>query len=114
MGEQRGELVAFGNRGRALLRGCLLAALLVPVGLPARAQGCIAWPGEPSPLPRLDDPAYFGGYMNDNFLACTHALALGREELRQLAENAIDASFATDARKTELRRELDAWFKRAD
>lgn len=57
-----------------------------------------------------DDPAYFGGYMNDNFLACTHALGLGRDELRQLGDNAITASFADDARKAELRRELDAWF----
>jgi adenosine deaminase len=57
-----------------------------------------------------DDPAYFGGYVNENFLACVRALGLGREELRKLGENAIEASFAGEARKLELRRELDAWF----
>jgi adenosine deaminase len=57
-----------------------------------------------------DDPAYFGGYMNDNFLACTHALGLGKPELHRLGANAIEASFADDARKAELRRELDAHF----
>ncbi len=40
-----------------------------------------------------DDPAYFGGYLNDNFIAVTEALALTKEEIFQLLHNAFDASF---------------------
>lgn len=55
-----------------------------------------------------DDPAYFGGYMNDNFVACTRALQLNEAQLRTLSHNAIAASFVSEARKFELRAELDA------
>lgn len=41
-----------------------------------------------------DDPAYFGGYMNANFLAVAEALALSREELAGIARNGFAASFA--------------------
>lgn len=46
-----------------------------------------------------DDPAYFGGYMNDNFLATAAALDLDRVSLLQLARNAFLASFASAAEK---------------
>ncbi len=54
-----------------------------------------------------DDPAYFGGYMTDNYEQCQRALGLGDEVLRTLADNAIEASFASDARKAELRAALE-------
>ncbi len=40
-----------------------------------------------------DDPAYFGGYLTDNFEAVQGALGLGREELRTLSRHAFEASF---------------------
>lgn len=40
-----------------------------------------------------DDPAYFGGYMNDNFIAIEQALHLTADELKQLAINSFQASF---------------------
>jgi adenine deaminase len=40
-----------------------------------------------------DDPAYFGGYLLDNFLAVTEALSLSHTQLAQLARNSIEASF---------------------
>jgi adenosine deaminase len=40
-----------------------------------------------------DDPAYFGGYINENYNAVAEALDLTREELAQLAKNSFDASF---------------------
>jgi len=55
-----------------------------------------------------DDPAYFGGHIGENFRAAAAGLALTREDLVTLTENAIEASFADDERKGELRRELDA------
>jgi adenine deaminase len=49
-----------------------------------------------------DDPAYFGGYMTDNFLAVARALPIGQAEVVKLCENAVRASFADEARKAEL------------
>ncbi len=40
-----------------------------------------------------DDPAYFGGYLNDNFYAVAEALDLSREDILILARNSINASF---------------------
>ena len=40
-----------------------------------------------------DDPSYFGGYVNENYLAVAEALSLTREELEQLAKNSFEASF---------------------
>ncbi|HUL09551.1 MAG TPA: adenosine deaminase [Candidatus Acidoferrum sp.] len=47
-----------------------------------------------------DDPAYFGGYMNENFRAIHSALALGEAELRVLARNGFEASFMPEAEKS--------------
>ncbi len=49
-----------------------------------------------------DDPAYFGGYMNDNFLAVAAAHEVSKQEIAQFSLNAIEASFADAARKREL------------
>ncbi|WP_151833229.1 adenosine deaminase [Acinetobacter ursingii] len=46
-----------------------------------------------------DDPSYFGGYMNDNFLAVHAALKLSNDELKQLAINSFEASFIDSAEK---------------
>ena len=56
-----------------------------------------------------DDPAYFGGYMTDNFLAVHDALGLSREQYATLTANAISASFIDEDRKSVLRAELDAY-----
>ncbi|MGQ8975164.1 adenosine deaminase [Acinetobacter schindleri] len=47
-----------------------------------------------------DDPSYFGGYMNDNFIAIAEALDLSNDELKQLAINSFEASFISEADKT--------------
>jgi adenosine deaminase len=53
-----------------------------------------------------DDPAYFGGYILDNFLAIAEALDLTRAELVALARNSIEASFLSDEEKAPFLREL--------
>ena len=40
-----------------------------------------------------DDPAYFGGYINDNFHQVAEAVGLSLEDIRTLARNSLDASF---------------------
>jgi len=49
-----------------------------------------------------DDPAYFGGYLDDNVAAVRAALALKEAEVRQLAANSIRSSFLAEERKTQL------------
>ncbi len=55
-----------------------------------------------------DDPAYFRGYIGDNYRAVTDALELTEDHLAELAFNAIVGSFADDERKIELLGELNA------
>jgi len=40
-----------------------------------------------------DDPAYFGGYVNENFVAAQEALGLTRDDLARLARNSFEASW---------------------
>lgn len=47
-----------------------------------------------------DDPAYFGGYLNENYLALTQALHVNKEELKKLATNSFKASFLPQERKS--------------
>jgi len=49
-----------------------------------------------------DDPAYFGGYMNDNFLAVTKALQPSKKELAQFTFNAINSAFINETEKMRL------------
>ncbi|HEX8955247.1 MAG TPA: adenosine deaminase [Burkholderiaceae bacterium] len=58
-----------------------------------------------------DDPAYFGGYMNDNFVACFEALPLEREHSLQLARNGFAASFLDAERKEMYLAEVNAFFE---
>jgi len=46
-----------------------------------------------------DDPAYFGGYINDNYLAAAQGRGLGPDQLVQIAENSFKGSFLGEADK---------------
>ena len=58
-----------------------------------------------------DDPAYFGGYMNENFYATQEGLNLSKEDLYKISRNAINASFLAEERKEALKDELDEYFR---
>ena len=61
-----------------------------------------------------DDPAYFGGYLNDNFVQTFAALpALGVREAYTLARNSFEASFASATDKARWIAALDAHFQQA-
>jgi adenosine deaminase len=49
-----------------------------------------------------DDPAYFGGYLTENFLAAYEALSFDEQQLRQLLDNAIRSSFLPPDHKKRL------------
>jgi adenosine deaminase len=52
-----------------------------------------------------DDPAYFGGYMNQNFMETAEALGLDQTEIKTLAENSFEGSFLNASEK-------DAWIRK--
>ena len=54
-----------------------------------------------------DDPAYFGGYMTENFQAIQVGLDLTQADLYQLAKNSFEASFLSLTEKEKFYRELD-------
>ena len=61
-----------------------------------------------------DDPAYFGGYLNQNFVETFAALPqLGARAAHQLAANSFEASFAGDNDKRRWQAQLDAVFAAA-
>jgi adenosine deaminase len=55
-----------------------------------------------------DDPAYFGGYVGDNFLQSAAALRLSNDDVVTLARNSFEASFLDDATKREYMQAIDA------
>lgn len=57
-----------------------------------------------------DDPAYFGGYVNENYTQLFAATGMGAAEAYQLARNSLEASFVSDAQKAAWIAKLDATF----
>jgi adenosine deaminase len=75
------------------------------------------------PLPRMlelglratvnsDDPAYFGGYVNDNYLAVALATGLDRAAIATLARNSFLGSFLDETGKARRLAEVDAYIER--
>jgi adenosine deaminase len=56
-----------------------------------------------------DDPAYFGGYLLENYLAVHDALALSIADLKTLARNSFEASFLSAADKARWIAAIDAY-----
>ncbi len=57
-----------------------------------------------------DDPAYFGGYINENFLRTFEATGLQAKHAYKLARNSFDGSFASNADKQRYLDKLDETF----
>jgi adenosine deaminase len=60
-----------------------------------------------------DDPAYFAGYIEENFHAVREALGLTRDDIVRLARNGVQGSFLSRAEKQRLSAELEAYLRRA-
>ncbi|MDJ0662996.1 MAG: adenosine deaminase [Acidimicrobiia bacterium] len=54
-----------------------------------------------------DDPAYFGGYVGENYTATQQALGLTADQMVTVARNSLDSTFLDRASKDELLAELD-------
>ncbi|CAM3298982.1 adenosine deaminase [Zobellia roscoffensis] len=58
-----------------------------------------------------DDPAYFGGYMNENFWGITKALNLSKVQIAELAKNGFKASWLSEQEKQEFLEQIDLYLK---
>jgi adenosine deaminase len=56
-----------------------------------------------------DDPAYFGGYIAENYRAAAEALGLSRQDIIQLAKNSFEASFLPSEQKRRWMDSVDAF-----
>jgi adenosine deaminase len=55
-----------------------------------------------------DDPAYFGGYVNENYKVLAENLELTKQDILTLARNGFEASFASQVEKQSMLRKLAA------
>jgi adenosine deaminase len=58
-----------------------------------------------------DDPAYFGGYMNDNYASLIHRTGISKTELLQLAKNGINGSWMNQHTKEQHLERLHTLFQ---
>lgn len=58
-----------------------------------------------------DDPAYFGGYLNENFIAIYKALDLSKEQIIQLAKNSFNSSFISKEQKENYIKQIEEFAK---
>ncbi|MBC8003958.1 MAG: adenosine deaminase [Verrucomicrobia bacterium] len=58
-----------------------------------------------------DDPAYFGGYILENFRSVSHALNLSKEQIIQLVKNSFQASFLSEDEKLSLIAKVDRYIQ---
>jgi adenine deaminase len=56
-----------------------------------------------------DDPAYFGGYLGDNYVATQAALELSRDQMVAIARTSLAACFVDDTERSRLLAELDGY-----
>ena len=58
-----------------------------------------------------DDPAYFDGYVNENYLETAQALNLSKEDIYQLAKNSFIGSFLEEDEKKVMLKRVDKYYK---
>jgi len=109
---QDSALVARLARDKIPLTVCPLSNLKLRV-FPSLAQhnlGAMLQAGLVATI-NSDDPAYFGGYINENFTQTFAALPLSAQHAYQLAFNSFEASFMDNAAKQALQHRLTAFFE---
>ncbi len=58
-----------------------------------------------------DDPAYFGGYINENFRVVAEALNLSAEQLTTIAKNSFTASFLSNKDKADMLEKVESYYQ---
>jgi adenosine deaminase len=114
------------DHGNASMQDPALIKRLVDEQIPltvcplSNTKLCVVDAMQHHPLPQMleagikvtinsDDPAYFGGYLNENYAAVSDILGNDLELLAQLARNSFSASFIEDTQRDCLIAEVDAY-----
>ena len=58
-----------------------------------------------------DDPAYFGGYMNENYIQIAFALNLSKKQITKLAKNSFKSSFLSKSKKEKLIHQVESYYQ---
>ena len=58
-----------------------------------------------------DDPAYFGGYINENYIQIAAALNLSKKQITDLAKNSFKASFLSNVEKEKLINQVEDYYQ---
>jgi adenosine deaminase len=58
-----------------------------------------------------DDPAYFGGYVNNNFFAVQEAFDLGKEQIVEIVKNGFKAAFITEEERQVFYQKVECYCK---
>ena len=58
-----------------------------------------------------DDPAYFGGYMNVNYIQIATALNLSKKQITELAKNSFKSSFLSKSEKEKLIQQVESYYQ---
>jgi adenosine deaminase len=58
-----------------------------------------------------DDPAYFGGYMNENYIQIASALNLSKKQITKLAKNSFKSSFLSKSEKEKLIHQVESYYQ---
>ncbi|MFN9251947.1 MAG: adenosine deaminase, partial [Brevundimonas sp.] len=117
------DRIDHGNRAMedaGLIRRLADARMTLTVCPLSNLQLCVVHALAAHPVPEMlrqglhvtlnsDDPAYFGGYVNDNYRALARAVGLGREDLVRIARNSFEGAFLGEAEKAARLAEIDAY-----
>ena len=57
-----------------------------------------------------DDPAYFGGYVNENYTCIASALNLSKKQITELVKNSIKSSFLPDGDKEKIIMQIEEYY----
>ena len=119
------------DHGNTCLQDDALVARIVKEQIPltvcplSNTKLCVVDDMKNHPLPEMlkrgikatinsDDPAYFGGYLNENYQAISPLLGDNKEALAALARNSFTSAFISDEAKQGFLAEVDAYLQRAN
>ncbi len=114
------------DHGNRILESSELTKKVADAGIPltvcplSNLKLCVVESLETHPLRKMlkaglkptinsDDPSYFGGYMNENYLQITKALNLTKNDIIELAKNAFEAAFISDTQRENYLEELEQY-----
>ena len=116
-----------GNRSmedEALIQRLAASQMTLTVCPLSNLKLCVVKDLKDHPLPEMlrrglhvtlnsDDPAYFGGYVNENYRQLAHAVGLTRDQITLLARNSFEGSFLAETDKAARIAEVEAWAARS-